>query len=558
MNIAEEYFSNNWVHMFMNELTSRIVADSGIPSDRFHLGKIILQGLRDDPEFVMQIDGATGQSETNGSVLRRSIQCATSLRNIGLKKDDVIVLMGPNHLDLAIPLYAGFYLGLAVAPTDRTMNIYELQQSFGITKPKVVFCQSEKVQDVQKAVKLLQIDTKVISFDKSSDTLDFAELLETYGGKVDVNNFKATDFKPEVTISLLIPTSGTTGLPKSAALTHKNMAIAAPYVWSFSTNFPSPTTSSLNVAPIQWLSTLLNFMLNPFMKYLRIQTSAPITSLNVIDLINKYKPTFFISSPTMLTTLLKTAEKSACDFSSFEYVYVGGSAVPLELIKQLKTLTPNTIVQDTYGMSEVGSLVFNCVGAPPGSCGKRYGHMLYRLVDVDTKEDIKEPNRPGELWLKGPSVFKGYYNNPETTDETFAEDGWLKTGDLLYRDENWNYYFVDRIKSLFKYGGYQISPVEIETVIRQHPGILDVAVIGILVSECNEIPVACVVLRSGFKTTANEIKELVKEKLSDRKRLRGGVIFLSELPLTPSTKIHRKKLKEMVMERISELDLQQD
>ncbi|CAB3245693.1 unnamed protein product [Arctia plantaginis] len=190
MNIAEEYFSNNWVHMFMNELTSRIVADSGIPSDRFHLGKIILQGLRDDPEFVMQIDGATGQSETNGSVLRRSIQCATSLRNIGLKKDDVIVLMGPNHLDLAIPLYAGFYLGLAVAPTDRTMNIYELQQSFGVTKPKVVFCQSEKVQDVQKAVKLLQIDTKVISFDKSSDTLDFAELLETYGGKVDVNNFK--------------------------------------------------------------------------------------------------------------------------------------------------------------------------------------------------------------------------------------------------------------------------------------------------------------------------------------------------------------------------------
>ncbi|CAG9791544.1 unnamed protein product [Diatraea saccharalis] len=144
-------------------------------------------------------------------------------------------------------------------------------------------------------------------------------------------------------------------------------------------------------------------------------------------------------------------------------------------------------------------------------------------------------------------ILQEYYNNPKATEETFAEDRWFKTGDMFFRDENWNYFFVERIKLLLKYKSYQISPVEIEGVIRQHPGVLDVAVTGIPDEECGDLPVACVVRRSDQNITAQDIKDIVKETLSDAKQLRGGVIFLDEIPMTASTKVHRRRLKEIAL-----------
>ncbi|XP_075984004.1 luciferin 4-monooxygenase-like [Anticarsia gemmatalis] len=549
--MADQYFGNNFVHMYVNELTSRVVAKTGIPSDRFHLGKIILQSLRDDPEFVMQTDGATGESETNSSVLKRCIRCVTSLKKLGVKKDDVLVLLSPNHLDQAIPFYAGWFMGLPVAPADRTMGVYELKGFFDVTKPKVVFCQSEKVQDIQKAIELLGLDTIVISFDKSPHSLSFKEMMDKHGEDIDPEEFQAVDIDPEDSIALLISTSGTTGLPKAASLTHKNLVISGSYPFSFFTKFPSPVTSALITSPLMWLSTIIHYMLGPYMKYSRIQSSAEPTPEHLVYLIKKYEPKLLVNSPTMLATIVKEAIEQDYDLSSFDVIFVGGSAVPPELVAQIRKMTPRTIINDTYGMSELGSLAFQCVGAPLGSCGKRNGHLQYRLVDVDTKKDVTEPNKCGELWLKGPGVFKGYYNNPEATRESFASDGWFMSGDMFYRDENWNFFFVERIKLLLKYKNYQISPVELEAVIRQHPGVLDVAVTGVPDPECGDLPVACVVPRPGYELTADEIKDLVKNKLSDTKQLRGGVLFLKELPLTPSTKLHRRKVKEIAIESLA-------
>ncbi|XP_047999158.1 luciferin 4-monooxygenase-like [Leguminivora glycinivorella] len=542
---------NDSVHWFMNGLASRVVAESGIPSDVHHLGKIVLRSLKDDPDFVLQIDGATGESETNGSVLERTVRCAIALKSRGLQRGDVITLMAPNHIDLAIPFYAALYLGVIVSPIDRTSSVDELQRTFEVTRPKVVFCQNNRAQDVQLALNGIGSDAFIITFDKG-DQLSFPEFLEKYGGESPIDEFIPTDFDPEDTIALLLPTSGTTGLPKSAAATHKNLAITAPYDWIRHTKFPSPTRMVFVISPLQWLTAIAMFLASPIMRITRLQSSQTLTQKHTYQLINKYKPTFKIVSPTFLTTLLTPEGYEECDFSCFETIMIGGSAVTADLIQEIKRKAPRAEVLKGYGMSEVTSLVFINEGLNPGSAtvGKPMGCLQYRLIDVENQEDIYQPYKNGELWVKGPGIIKEYYRNPEATAEAFAENGWFKTGDMFYRDDNYNFFYVERIKLLLKYMNHQISPVELESTIRRHPGVLDVAVIGIP-DKRGDLPVACVVRRPRHYVSAEEIEQLVKDTLAETKQLRGGVIFLDAIPQTASTKIHRRKLKEIAIQMLT-------
>ncbi|KAG6456345.1 luciferin 4-monooxygenase [Manduca sexta] len=545
--MSQKWRANDCVHWYMNEITSRIVAESGIPSDRHHLGKIILQNLKDDPEFLVQIDGGTDQWESSKSMFKRTVQCAKSMRNMGLKKGDVMVLMAPNHIDLCIPFYAALYLGVIVAAVDRTLGTKELRDTFGVDNPKIIFCQSDKAPVIQLVLNDLALNAVIVTFDKGDYLCSFSEFLVKYGDDSPIEEFRASDFDPEETVGFLIATSGTTGLPKAAAVTYKNFAITIPYIWSRSFTFPRPTRLALIGAPIQWLTAILHYLGTVTLKYPRLQSSQIVTQQHAYHLINTYKPSYTIFSPTVMTTLLKPGDREQCDFTCLEQIMLGGSAVPQVLVDVLQNVAPDSEIINTFGMTELACTGFHADNAPPGSCGKPLGCYQYRLINVETMEDIYEPNVTGELWMKGPGIFKEYYKNPGATEETFAEDRWFKTGDTFYRDENWNFFFVERIKLLLKYKSYQISPVELETVIREHPAVLDAAVSGIPDPECGDLPVASVVIKPEQTVTAQEIKNLVKETLSDAKALRGGVIFVNEIPMTASTKVHRRKLKEMVL-----------
>ncbi|XP_013142667.1 PREDICTED: luciferin 4-monooxygenase-like [Papilio polytes] len=533
--------ASNW---YLNELGSRVVANSGIPSDRHHLGKLILHSLKDARNNILQIDGGTGETDTFQDALERSVSCANAFRAIGLKDDDVILIMAPNCIDLTTSMYAAFYLGLIVAGVDSTLGIKELQDTFEICLPKVIFCMSEREGDVEEAMKNMNLDARIVTYNKGGKC-EFTEFIQKYGSDTSVEDFKPADFNPEERTCLLISTSGTTGKPKCAALTYKNLMFSLPYVWLITSKFPSPVDRVLIVSPVQWLSAIFSLILSPIMKFTRIQTSLPTTTEHTYDLINKYKPEFMIISPTMAITLTKPETRDRCDFSSFKYILVGGSAVPQTLIDDLKIITPETETYVAYGCSEVCGITLNPVSSLPGSIGKPMTHLHYRLVDPETQKDILEPNITGELWLKGPATFKGYFNNPQATEEVYTEDGWIKTGDLMYRDEHWNFFYVDRLKMLLKYRNHHISPTELESVIIKHPGVLDVAVTGIPDVECGDLAVAFVVPQHNTTISAQEIKDLVKESLAETKQLRGGVIFLKELPLTSTSKVNRTMLKNM-------------
>ncbi|CAH2238904.1 jg13712 [Pararge aegeria aegeria] len=345
--MSEWHHRTDAIHWYMQELSSRVVAESGIPGDRYHLGKLTLRGLKDAPDFLLQIDGATDERENFGSALKRSVQCANAFRKFGVKQGDVIILMAPNHIHLTMPMYAAFYLGIAVSGIDCTLGVVW----GGSNKTSLL-----RLERAQRAI--LKVITK------------------------------------------------------------------KPYRY--------PT----------------------------------------IDL---YKD-----------------------------------------CKVLSEVMPNTKVMVMYGLSELSGMAFNYDGCLPTSLGRPIQSVKARLVDPATLEDITEPNVTGELWVKGPTVFKGYYNKPDITAQALVEGGWLRTGDMMYRDAAYNFYYVDRLKLLLKYRNHQISPLEIENVIIKHPDVFEVAVTGVKHEEHGDLPVACVVLYEGSKVTAQEIKDFVKGKVAEK------------------------------------------
>ncbi|CAG9559239.1 unnamed protein product [Danaus chrysippus] len=532
---------------YFRELTNKVIAESGISTDGEHLGKIIIRCLKETPNFLAQIDGGTGETETNKSVLERTVMCSASFINFGLKYQDVVMVIAPNHLHISIPLYAAFCTGVVFAGIDFTLGENELADTFKSGQPKMIFCQNSNLQIVRKALARIKGNAEIITFDDGQYCMSFTKFISKYSGNTTVENFRICDFDPVETIGLLVATSGSTGLPKVAVLTHQNISVGFIQNGKGFSKVPHPFDIGLVISPIQWISSTFQIVMSPILRYTRLQTSTQLSTEHVYYLINKYKPKYTICSPTYLTTLLRSDQHHECDFTSFQYMLIGGSAVSKELYSDLKKVSPNVIIQVGYGMSEASGIVFSPYYVPLGSIGRPMEHVDWKLVNPETEEIILEPNKPGEIRLKGRSIFKGYYNNLEMTAQAFDEDGWLKSGDIVYRDENYNFFYVDRQKILLKYRNHQVSPLEIENVILKHPGVMAVAVSGIPHPEYGDLPVAFVVKKNGHDLTEQCVKNLVKESLTDSKQLRGGVIFMDDLPVTSTSKIDRTKLKNFAV-----------
>ncbi|KAL6449170.1 hypothetical protein ACFW04_000689 [Cataglyphis niger] len=168
------------------------------------------------------------------------------------------------------------------------------------------------------------------------------------------------------------------------------------------------------------------------------------------------------------------------------------------------------------------------------------------LGKFETDETLG-PNCEGELCFKGDLIMKGYYNDKKSTSMTIDKDGWLHTGDVGYYDEEGYFYIVDRVKELIKYKGYQVPPAELEAILLTYSGIKDAAVIGIPNEKTGELPIAFVVKQKGFDIREEDIIQYVNERVSNPKRLRGGIKFVDSIPKTPSGKILRRVLRDMIL-----------
>ncbi|XP_061722521.1 uncharacterized protein LOC133528985 [Cydia pomonella] len=304
----------------------------------------------------------------------------------------------------------------------------------------------------------------------------------------------------------------------------------------------------LNQSSMHWITSYLSTISNISSNQYNVQTSSPQTVEHMIDVINKYKPTMVNSSPLLFVNIVR--HEKYCDLTCFKKIVITGFTMNPEIFKQLKErVGPEGLVWNLMGQTEcVGCILMPAPNGPQGNCGFELPSLVpVQLVDPTTGEVITEPNRTGELWTKGPR-FTEYYNNPEATAAVFSPDGWYKTGDLLYRDENGFFFYVERMSSSFRYRNYYVTPLELEQLILEHPGVMDVCVVGMPHPEDGKQAVACVQTRPGFSLTEQDVKDIVAGKLSVPKHIHGGVIFVEDFPRTVAGKIARGKVYDFILE----------
>lgn len=240
------------------------------------------------------------------------------------------------------------------------------------------------------------------------------------------------------------------------------------------------------------------------------------------------------------------------DFSTVRMMNSGAAPLTRDLVDAVYKRLKIPIKQG-YGLSETSPTTHTQAwedwDRTIGSVGRLLPNQVAKYMSADEKE--VPAGQVGELWLKGPNVFQGYLNNPEGTKNAKTEDGYFKTGDVGYQDEQGNFYITDRVKELIKYKGFQVPPAELEGLLAAHDDIDDVAVIGIYYKDqATEVPRAYVVPKKGVKADAETEKRIMSflaSKVASHKRLRGGVRFIDEIPKSVSGKILRRLLKEKAL-----------
>lgn len=269
------------------------------------------------------------------------------------------------------------------------------------------------------------------------------------------------------------------------------------------------------------------------------------------------KITFVYLVPPIIVLLGKHPIVSKYDLSSIRMMNSGAAPLTKELVDAVYSRLKVPIKQG-YGLSETSPTThtqpWEDWNRTIGSVGTLLPYQEAKYMSPDEKE--LSPGEVGELWLKGPNIFKGYLNNPEATANALTPDGYFKTGDVGYQDKDGHFYITDRIKELIKYKGFQVAPAELEGLLVSHPHINDVAVIGIYDKEqATELPRAYVVPKDGLgkgEKEAVDIAQWLSERVTHHKRLRGGVRFVDEIPKSASGKILRRVLKVKAQEEESQ------
>ncbi|XP_064215893.1 luciferin 4-monooxygenase-like [Tribolium castaneum] len=265
-----------------------------------------------------------------------------------------------------------------------------------------------------------------------------------------------------------------------------------------------------------------------------------------------HRVTFIFVAPILTYRFTNCTNFNKYDTSSLRSFVISGTPISTTQLDKVRSVFKHTNVILAYGQTEVGYISMydtdtdsKFIQNKYTACGKVVKGVTLKVVDVETNE-ILGPNKKGEIYVKAKSLMKGYYNSDNTN--IFEEDGFLRTGDVGYYDEDECVHYVERIKEMFKYLSWHIVPSAIELVMMEHPAIKEVVVFGFPRSEEEgEVPAACVVLKDGFSASGEEIEDFVASRVSDKERLRGGVYFMKELLRTPSGKVKRKEIRDLLL-----------
>ena len=353
--------------------------------------------------------------------------------------------------------------------------------------------------------------------------------------------------------ALILYTSGTTGAPKGAVLTHRNLLANPQQGVAWVKDLQKPGQRMLATLPFFHAYGLtFSLTLTLLIGSELILLPAPQMELIMSEMKKKNPPTFVPGVPTVFERIVETAKEEGVDLSAVQTGFSGASSLPAEVIEGWEELTGGRLVEG-YGLTETSPIL---IGNPasddrrPGYIGVPFPDTEIRIANPENLDEDMPYGEPGEILAKGPQVFGGYLNNPEATEKAF-HDGWFRTGDMGVMGEDGFVKLVSRIKELIITGGFNVYPAEVEETLRRHPDIVEVAVVGRPRTDGSEDVVACVVLGEGTKLDPDGLKDFARENLTRYKVPRTFYHF-EALPTDQLGKIRRREVRDALLARLEQ------
>ncbi|KAH6564249.1 hypothetical protein BASA50_007383 [Batrachochytrium salamandrivorans] len=480
------------------------------------------------------IDALNGRTMTFRELRERSHAFASGLINeLAFKKGQVVAICSGNSVDYSSIIFGVLLAGGIVTTVNPTYSAQELAHQLKDSGASLVVIGPEIAANAKAAIETVGIRPEAVFMMSLEPADGFTSVFTLFSTKP-ATEPKFSDDEIANTPAYLAYSSGTTGRSKGVILTHRNIVANVLQIDS--------AIGSNVIENDSWLGFLPFFHAFALTKSLH---QAPYTT------VQQYKVASLFVVPPIALALASHPVVDRFDLSSVHRVISGASRLSSD-VAQILSKRLNADVFQGYGLTETSPIV--SLATPPvktlGSNGRLVPNMEARIIDLDTGKDLAA-GETGELWLRGPNIMKGYFNNAEATADAIDADGYLHTGDIAIIHETGELCIVDRLKELIKYMGIQVPPAELEDCLLQNPKIADVAVIARNDEVSGEVPVAYVVLRPGHVAVEAEIMAFVAERVAPHKQIRGGVVFTESIPKAPTGKILRHILRKMDMQLLS-------
>ncbi|KAG0254574.1 hypothetical protein BG011_005650 [Mortierella polycephala] len=501
------------------------------------------------PGKTVFVDPVTERSITFGDFQIETKQFAAGLQDIfDFKPQDVLAILSYNQYDFGVPILGTLCAGGAVTTINHSYTLDEVVHQLKDSGAKYMVTTVDLLPTASKAAEICGIKPEAILLfggvdDPASGTKSYKSIYAkrlAVPAKVDMED-----------IAYLCYSSGTTGKSKGVMLTHRNITSNLVQIMSYDAEvIKEKGLVILGFLPLYHIYGLMNCL------HISLVTGTETIIMPKFDLptflqnIQKYKVTNTFIVPPVALALAKHPMVLNYDLSTLRHIACGAAPLPKELCRLIEDRL-GVYCRQGFGMTEASPLVAcqrpNQRG-PDGSVGPLVAGLQAKVIDTTTGKELGVGEQ-GEWLLKGPNVMKGYLNNVEATKITIREDGWMHTGDIVYVDNGGNWFVVDRLKELIKYKGFQIPAAELESLLQTHPKVLDAAVIPAYdASQATEIPRAYIVPHNADDATdalKKDIQDFVASKVAHHKKLRGGVVFINEIPKSASGKILRKDIVKL-------------
>jgi len=494
---------------------------------------------------------------------------ARQLQADGVKKGDRVAVIMRNLPEWPVAFYAAAVIGAIVTPLNAWWTGPELEYGLVDSGSKVVIVDAERYQRIAEHLHNCP-DLKHVYVSREVEEIADPRVakLETIIGPPELwaslpdEPLPPADIGPDDDATIFY-TSGTTGKPKGALATQRNinsniMAGAIGGARTFLRRGEQPPAPDPNAPQRSSLISVPFFhatgcfaILNPSLfggaKLVMMRKWDPIRAF---ELIEREKVSSAGGVPTIAWQLIEHPARKNYDLSSLESIGYGGAPSAPELVRKIKETFPKSAAGNGWGMTETSASVTGNSAEDyehrPESCGPAVPVSDIKIMTVEGDRELPV-GEVGELWAKGPQVVRGYWNKPEATAQTFV-DGWVKTGDLARIDEEGFCFIIDRAKDMLIRGGENIYCIEVENVLYDHPAVMDAALVGIPHKTLGEEPAAVVTLKEGASATEQELRSWVAERLAAFKVPVKVVFWHETLPRNANGKILKNELKKLFVE----------